>query len=54
MNDITSGCGVPQGSMLGLLLFLFYINDVPRTTPIFKYVFFAGNTNVFYSGDRQC
>ena len=48
-NEMVIRSAVPQGSILGPILFLLYINDIKQCSKLLSFILFAGDTNIFYS-----
>ena len=51
LNPETVLCGMPQGSILRILLFLIYINDLPKELS-FETRLFADDTSLFMTNSN--
>ena len=53
INQQKGICGVPQGSVLGSLLFLIYIKDLPNASNLLNTIMFEDDTNLFFENKNK-
>ena len=50
-DELTISCGAHQGSVLGPLFFLIYVNDFANCSKLSEFNLYAGGTNLFYKSN---
>jgi hypothetical protein len=51
-NFLPLRTGVPQGSILGPLLFLIYINDLPNVSTLFRTITYGDDSTLLYTPNK--
>ena len=53
-SELPITCGVPQGSVLGPLFFIIYMNDIKNATKNFDLILYADDTTLYTTLDNSC